>query len=442
MNINEKIKNYEPKLLEIIKNLVSFNSVYDDSNPEYVFGKENKECLEYMLSVCEKDGFFTKNLDNYCGYAQFGDSGELIGIIGHLDIVPAGEGWDTNPFELTVKEGTLYGRGVCDDKGSMAAAYIALKIVADIKKDINKRIRIVFGCNEETEFRCIDHYVKKEGHFDIGFTPDGPFPLCHGEKGIVHYSFKVKSEIFKSLSAGVAVNSVPSIARFELNSNFDEIAFESYLIENGLSLTKKDSQFTVYGKAAHGSTPENGINALTYTLLGLYNQFNNDEALSLFNKYFNNSFNGDNLDVHYHDLSGLLTMNVGRANLVEGKIHFEIDVRVPITVSNQEVLDKIEKYLGNYEFKIEGNKKSLYYPLDKPIVTKLMKAYTDVMGEAKPVTMGGGTYARGINNCVAFGPEFEGYDSHMHDVNECTTLENLNKSIEIYVNALLNLLED
>ncbi len=70
------------------------------------------------------------NLDNYCGYAEMGEGDEIVGIAGHLDIVPVGGDWSYNPFELTRKGDYVYGRGTTDDKGLCDGSSLCDEITA------------------------------------------------------------------------------------------------------------------------------------------------------------------------------------------------------------------------------------------------------------------------------------------------------------------------
>ena len=150
--------------------LVSFPSVYsEDAKP---FGLQNQKVLAAALGLMEKAGFRTENLDNYCGYGEIGEGEKLIGILAHLDIVPAGDGWDSDPFTMIEKDGYLYGRGVSDDKGAVVASFYAMKYLLESGYPLKKRIRLITGCNEESGSKCIEHYVEVKGHIDAGFTPD------------------------------------------------------------------------------------------------------------------------------------------------------------------------------------------------------------------------------------------------------------------------------
>lgn len=108
---------------------------------------------------------------------------KLVGIIGHLDVVPSGDGWNSNPFRAKIENGKIYGRGSIDDKGPVIAALYAMKAVKGNLK-INSRVRLILGLNEEKSWECISHYKKVEEWPTIGFSPDADFPCIYAEKGI------------------------------------------------------------------------------------------------------------------------------------------------------------------------------------------------------------------------------------------------------------------
>ena len=150
---------------EIIKStcdLIKIPSVYEESKEEgKTFGKEPAKALEYMLDLGKKLGFKTKNIDGYCGYIEFGEGKELLGIIGHLDVVPEGEGWQHEPFLGIIEDGKIFGRGAIDDKGPVIASLYAMKAVME-QQEVNKRVRLILGLNEEREWKCIEYYKEHE----------------------------------------------------------------------------------------------------------------------------------------------------------------------------------------------------------------------------------------------------------------------------------------
>ena len=211
------IENNISNMLSDLKQLVSFNSVYaEDEKP---FGSQNRKVLDKALEIFKEKGLETKNLDYYCGYGQTGEGDETIGILAHLDVVPAGEGWNSDPFEMVEKDGYVYGRGVTDDKGAVIAGLYAIKYLLDTGYKFKKKVRLIVGCNEESGSECIKYYVSKEGHIDYGFTPDADFPGIYGEKGMVGGIFAFDSDKILDIKGGDASNVVCKKVKATLKEN-------------------------------------------------------------------------------------------------------------------------------------------------------------------------------------------------------------------------------
>lgn len=450
MDIKKMVESYHQEILDKLSELISYNSVQQANEDNTPFGKENAACLNTALKTCEEYGFKTKNLDNYIGYGEVGTGEQCIGILGHLDVVPAGEGWDSDPFVATIKNDKVYGRGSSDDKGCVVAAMVALKIVTDLRPNMNKRIRLIMGCNEESGSRCLAHYVEKEGHIDMGFTPDGSFPGIHGEKGGMHLTITSKNTKIISIQGGVAGNVVCNKVNLVVpTGSFDETLFENFLVKNkieySLSTEKDGIHIAVKGVAAHASTPEEGINAISYAMVALHEAKFNDDFVSFYADKINLSTNGERLNANLKDEYGALTFSVGLIGMEGNKVVAQVDIRFPVTMNGEAVsktiTDSLHDELANLE--VINFHDPLYYPIDSPLVKMLSSAYYEVTKDTtKPMTMGGGTYAKGINNAIAFGGGFPGHENvNMHNANEFILIEDLYLQTEIYVHALLKLLD-
>lgn len=450
MDIKGIVEGYTEELIAKTRELVSYHSVMGDASKQYPFGKCVADCLDRALEMCDEYGFETKNLDNYIGYAEIGKGDKLIGVLGHLDIVPLGEGWTHDPLAGEIVDGVMYGRGTSDDKGPVAAAMVALKIVKDLRPDLNKRIRLIMGCNEEKGSRCLKYYVSKEGHIDYGFTPDGPFPGCHGEKGHIHLRITAPTKLRK-IQAGVAVNVVPNGCDCVVErGSFDAVKLDAYLKEQGITYTLTDMEdglvaLHVNGVAAHASLPELGKNAVSYLLVALHEAGFEDVFVDFYASKIGLSTNGELMGCYCKDEFGELTFNVGVIDMLEeGIVSALVDIRYPIRLNSTYVCDLIQKCEVSNGVKVEitNRNEPLFFEPTSPLVTMLKEAYQEVTGDmSEPVTMGGGTYARGINNCIAFGGEFPGIDVHMHDADEFIRIDHLVMQCEIYVHALLKLLD-
>lgn len=445
MNIKEFIELNLQNMKEDLGKLVSYNSVLsDDAMP---FGLQNQKVLDEALKILEAKGLKTTNLDYYCGYGEVGEGEKLIGILAHLDVVPAGNGWDSDPFVMTEKDGKLYGRGTSDDKGAAVASLYALKYLMEEGYPFKKRVRLILGCNEETGSKCIAHYVEKEGHIDCGFTPDGSFPGVYAEKGTVGGALLAHNTKIQDLTTGLASNVVAKDAVFTLPENsYDPCKLKAYLDEKKIAYDETATTLTVHGKAAHASLPDLGVNAFAYGMEALYYADFNDSFVNWFHEHFALTNHGELLG--YEALKDDITdtsINVGG---VTGKtregIYVSVDERFPVKTTQEKAKALLEAInTEENEFVFRGGHQPLYFDLDSPMISALMKAYVDVTGDkqSKMEAIGGGTYAKAINNCIAFGGEFAGEDCHMHDANEYISIDTLKRQIEIYVEAIKNLNE-
>ena len=452
MNVRTMVIGYRDELVNRLGKLVAINSTEGQPEEGAPFGKGPRDALHAALGMLEQDGFKTVNLDNYCGYAEMGEGNELIGVIGHLDVVPANkeDGWNTDPFVMTEKDGILYGRGVDDDKGAVVASMMALKVLRDLNVPLNKRIRLIMGTNEETGSQCLKYYVDHEGHVDYGFTPDGDFPGVHGEKGMLGGEFRCDRTNILDIRGGTARNIV--CARCTANvpkTCYSSKKFVDWLhnLNIEFDVTEEDgiNTITVYGKAAHASTPELGINAISCLLVALKEAGMQDPFVDFYCSHFGLATDGAGLNAKLEDEFGVLTLNVGMISMQDGIITGTIDIRSPVTMSTKSVLKAMNGRLEDENGVIELHRHAepLYFPIDSQLVSSLLSAYQEVTGDtnSKPMTMGGGTYAKGINNTIAFGCSFPGKDYHIHDANECVGVDELLLQTEIYVHALLKLLE-
>ena len=443
MSYKQQVLNYKENMIKDLERLVSYNSVFTEGEG-YPFGKTNAECLNEALNILERLGLKTYNLDNYAGYGEIGSGDQLIGIIGHMDIVPVGEGWDSDPLKLTLKNNKLYGRGSSDDKGPMVAAMYALKILIDNNTKFNKRIRIIVGSNEETGSKCLHHYVEKEGHIDYGFTPDGSFPGIFGEKGAIHSDFRIKNSKLKNVKAGQAYNVVCNKISFNIdNLKMDTSLFVDYLTTNNIKYEINNNDITVHGVAGHASTPEVGVNAISYAMAALKHANVSDPLVDYYMNHIGITTDGSKASLNITDEYGSTTLNIGFLNSIDNDIVGGIDIRYPVTVKPEDIEEKFYKAFGRNNIENFKLTKPLFFDPESPMIKALVKSYQKITNdtETKPMVIGGGTYSKGINNCIAFGGCFDDENTNMHDANEFIKVDNLLLQCEIYIEAIKNLLE-
>ncbi len=452
MDIKTVVNNYQQELIDKLSDLVSVNSEAGTPLPDAPFGAGPRDVLIKALAMLDADGFKTVNLDNYIGYAEWGTGDKTIGIIGHLDIVPAHkeDGWNTDPFKAEIIDGVMYGRGVADDKGAVVASMIALKALRDLGVEPKKRIRLIMGTNEETGSKGLAYYVEKEGHIDLGFTPDGDFPGVHGEKGMISAVYRSKATNLISIQGGTASNIVCRSCRVKVAKNsFSNKKLEDYFNNNNLVYTIEEQmdgvQIMVQGVSAHASTPQLGVNAISHALTGLKQAGLQDPFVEFYCSHFGLDTDGTGLGVKCDDEYGALTLNPGVIHMQDGVIEGTIDIRFPVTMTSSRVLKMMKDHLEDEGgiLEVKHTMEPLYFPIDSPLVSKLLSAYQEVTGDTQtqPMTMGGGTYAKGIHNCIAFGCAFPNKEYHIHDANERVEVSELLLQAEIYAAAILELLE-
>lgn len=461
----EFVKNNEENIINTISELVKFNSVSNETgNPDMPFGKECKEVLERTLEIAKTMGFRTKNIDGYCGYIEFGEGTELVGIIGHLDIVPAKmeDGWTSSPFEATVRDGKLYGRGTIDDKGPVIASLFAMKAVADNCK-INKRVRLIIGLNEEKDSKCMARYKETEEIPTISFSPDANFPAIYAEKGILSLAltntFSLDNfEIIEIDTQNNALNVVPKYASITLKytGNSEMPQFETadnIKVENLDCSTIKIISTGIAAHAAHPSLGKNAVyNLVNYLLkyfkneyletlihLGIF-EIESPEFLSRKDIDYATEFEDNSV---IQDESGILTSNIACLEYENGKLTIKINLRVPVKTKLDDIIlqyKKLANIFENIEVKTLSASDALYVEKDSFLVTTLVDIFNKATGtKNEAIAIGGGTYARCFPNCIAYGPTMPNDKDMCHQVDEYIELSKLFLATNIYAEAIYEL---
>ncbi len=415
------------KLMSDFCGLLSIASVKGEPSKNAPFGEEVAKALKYTLELAKSFGFKTINYDGFVGEVIFGE-GKPFGILCHLDVVPTGNpaAWISPPFTPTVRDGNLYCRGVLDDKCGAICSLFAMKELKDNGFTPTREIHLILGCDEESGWGCIDHYKQVATLPEEGISPDADFPVIYAEKGIVHAKFRFEKLKKFNLTGGTRANVV-----------CDECTLLTYA-ENDYALAEKcslkttgENEFKAFGVAAHGSTPEKGVNALAFAVKYLCSLGYLPE------KAYTDLFaDGQNFK-NVRDETGYLTFSPNLAECDDKYLYVTVDVRYPSTLE----YGYVEKLLlAVAPFEVEHYQAPLFVDKNSRLVTTLLKVYNDVTGEnAKPIAIGGGTYARALKSAVAFGPSFGAEGDSIHQPNEYMPVENIYKFTEILYRALKEL---
>ncbi len=417
------MKNYLDQAVKAISESIKFDSSLSEPLEGAPFGKGAADCLAHFLNLAESLGFETANYDGYIGEVTFGEGEEEFAILAHLDVVPAGSGWTKPPFRGLVENGRIWGRGAMDDKGPAVAALFALKKLKDEGFVPKKKFKLILGLNEECGWKCIEHYNKVAHMPDEGFSPDANFPVIYAEKGILHIraDFPVEKNLFSSLTGGERVNMVcdycEAIPLFPADPQK----------ANRLGLEIADGKLISKGKSAHGSTPEEGVNAI----LPMLEYFGLQRILDCL---FEDIYELKALK----DETGNLTLSPDVISYKDGVLSVLVDIRYPATLPLSAVTEKLDRF--GVKIETVSFQKPLFLDKNNFLVKTLQKVYDDYTGEKhEPIAIGGGTYARALKCGVAFGPEIEGEEVTIHQINEYITIDRVKLMLEIYSEAVRQL---
>ncbi len=452
------IESHKQEMVESLRGVLRIPSVEAQPEAGAPFGRPVRDALDYTLELCKKMGFDTFDCDGYAGHAEFGSGTEYIGVLGHLDVVPEGDRWNVPPYGAELKDGYIYARGASDDKGPTYAALFAAKALMESGALLNKRIRIIFGCNEESGFGCVHHYFETAGmeRPAAGFTPDACFPLIYAEKGIANIVLQYARAASSTLrvdhaQGGRRPNMVPDFAEAVLKGSQTELeAAENALKkfwDRNVQVERLQGELHVaaIGKSAHGSTPVNGDNAIARLAKALLEAGLAQTEPWLHQIVETVDFTGGALGIaHTDDVAGPLTCNLGMIECNEQTVSVTYNVRYPVTWNADEMKAALLQKLQGSEWKLADLHDSppLYVPLDQEPVATLLAAYREETGDTQtqPATTGGGTYARATPNTVAFGAAFpQGSDGPAHEPDERIAVETLVRAARIYANALYQL---
>lgn len=445
-------KNYAP-MLESLRGCLRIPSVYEDSDV-YPYGENVNACLEYTLKEAEKLGFKTVNLDNQVGWAEYGDGEEMIAVLGHLDVVPADGEWHFDPYGAEIADGKLYGRGTMDDKGPIYAGLFGLKAVVDSGAKLDRRVRIIFGTNEETGSADMKYYKAHGGEIPVmGFTPDGGYPLINGEKGLITEMYRKSISQKGALKVtemwgGTASNIVPDKAYAVIECS-EKLADEISALKGEkikAEKTGKGVKISAEGVNAHGSHPNHGENAIGRLLIFMKQlplEGDLKDAVYFVADHIGMEPYGQSLGIDlYDDVSGHLVNNMGVMRGGEDFFEVKLNYRYPVTFSFEDCGPKVKAQFeaAGFERTEASHKERLYVPEDAELCQKLLRVYADCTGlPAVPECIGGGTYAKSIPNVLAFGPCFPDDEVREHKPDEFCTLDWLKKNMNILAEAIYEL---
>ena len=449
--VDEFVERNREALLADIKRLVDIPSVEGTPAPGKPFGEGPAAALEEALKMAAEMGLETNNCEGYMGWAQLkGESDRQIATITHLDVVPQGNGWTADPFDMQVKEDWIIGRGVADDKGPSVLCLYALKFLKEHNIPLRYTVRALLGANEETGMKDVDYYLEHYPAPAFCFSPDAEFPLCNGEKG--GFNGEIVSEPLGEgnlleFTGGVAHNVVPDRASCLVKADFQALQERE-----GITLEQENGAVRIrgWGKGGHAAMPQGTVNAIGLIVEYLLdNQLCTPKETAFLERMrkLHQATDGSGVGVAASDDAfDPLTIIGGMIVLKDGRLRQDLDSRFPTSITGQEIEARLNQAFEGCGH-VEGAswREPFYISADAEPIQVLLKTYNEVTGEdAKPFTMGGGTYARHFPCAVSFGPEradtvLPEFGGPMHGANEAAQISRLLEALKIYILSLVRL---
>ena len=446
--VYDLIDSYQDAYTEMLKGWIRIPSVKDKAEAGAPFGGEVRRMLDTAVADARSLGFEARNFDGYACDVTLGGADEKIAVLGHLDVVPVGDGWTKPPFEGLTENGRMYGRGTNDDKGPALAALFAMKAIQDAGIPLKKSIRLILGCDEESGWEDMAYYSAHERIPDVGFSPDASFPLINTEKGMLELTLRApeaKAGLkILEFATGDRINVIPGECKTLVEGGAETAArAEAYAKKTGLpytaEITDRGVLLTATGIPGHSAYPEGKRNAIGMMLL-LLKELGAEGPIATLAEAVGMENNGAGLGCACRDeVSEALTCNMGILRLENGAWYGTLDMRCPVTADLERLRRNAVTHLPGFEIGAEM-KAPHHVPADSGLVRSLLAAYEEETGlKGKPMSTGGGTYAKVLKQGVAFGALFPDEEDLAHQADEYEEIDRLMLAMRIYANALIRL---
>ncbi len=437
--------------------LIKHKSYQDikSASAEAPFGTGIRGAFDCFSRIATERGFEVHDFAGFAIDARYpanvSHEQEYVAVLGHLDVVPAKfeDGWGSDPFTLSERDGFLFGRGVNDDKGPLLLCLYALDLLKNINYKFSKPVRIIAGGAEETSWACVKHYFANNIQPIAAFSPDGNFPIINHELGIldlvIDFPHKPNSEK-QLLAPRMDLQIVSPKAANKVCSKIEVTASEE----------KGTRTFNLEGVSALSRNPQRGKNAMDL-LLDDFSAYGLDFALlselpilKFYKSYLysEEGTSSQNLLANNPILDtkdkALFTQSCTGIRLDGEASRLHIDIRYPITMTKHALWSELDSLLSSYgaTVAVVRDLPPLYCAPDSPLIQALSSAYEEVMQEklAAPQAKGAASYARALSNGIAFGPTFPGENPRTHETDERFSLASARRLLQIYTVAIATML--
>lgn len=419
MDIYNEFLKQEKSFLDDLKSFLQIPSVSDDK-------KSLDLAVDYLVELSKKFNLDVKtHIDKQVvtiNYGNIENNKETFGILAHLDVVPVIESeWSFPPFDLTIKDGVLYGRGVVDDKTPILMILYILKILKENNIETNRNIQLIIGTQEEVIWTDINEYVKTHKLPNFGFTPDGSFPVQNAEKGYLDIKFIFPKENIEFVKGGISTNSIPSDFYCKINSK----------------------EYEAKGKSVHSSRPEDGINAIH---VGIDKIECRNKVFDFIKNYLFDYY-GKQLGIYEeyyinNNILNLTTLATTMIYSVNEKVEVIVNFRTAKNDTYDTILNKLNKLKNEYSFEYEVKEymKPVYVDKGTQFIKIMKNVYEENTNEKTEFSLATcATYAKAIDNFVSFGPLFPNSKYSLHEANEEFVFEELLLAQKIYCDTIIKI---
>ena len=440
---------YRAEFTEKLREWVRIPSVQGEAEDGAPFGREVRHMLDTAEADAKAMGFPVRDFDGYACDITLGSRPEMIAVLGHLDVVPAGDGWNYPPFGAEMDGTRIYGRGTSDDKGPALASLYAMRAIREAGIPLKKSIRLILGCNEETDWKDMEWYSAHAEIPAVGFSPDASFPVINTEKAIIHLRFTAPETGIGLQVAEMATGERPNVIPGECTAvvrGGEELAgkVREWSREKNLPVTAEvvpeGVRITAEGIPGHSAYPEGRRNAIGM-MICLLRDLGAEGPLKVLADAVGMTHDGSGLGCACSDeVSGPLTCNMGILHLKDGAWTGTLDMRCPVNADLPALRDAAKAHLPGFEVETLEMKPAHHVPADSELVTQLLAAYEEETGlPGETIATGGGTYAKVLSQGVAFGATFPDDEDLAHQANEYADVDRLVTAAKIYANALIRL---
>ena len=442
------LADHRGEMVRDLMRLIRVPSIRSDPKPDAPFGEACLKALREAVSLFRENGFDARTSEgNRYGLATYGE-GPTVGLFGHTDVVPVGDGWDyCPPFEPAEIDGCVVGRGSVDNKAAIVISLYVLRAARDLGLPIGGKIVVFIGAAEETGMEDVEAFVKENPMPDFSITPDNEYPVSLGEKGICRFFVRSREPFTDILSfeGGLAFNVVLDKVKvgFKPDGALARAIPEAIKGNDAFSLSDENGvpTLTAKGVTAHASMPKNSVNAadlackllLSVPALGEGDRRILERAADLLSGVYGEPFDLKTDDPYF----GPVTTVNGIVKTEDGKLELSFDFRYGTSVPAEEIERKIDETLARVGFDLISldNDEGFRLPDDQPAAKTVIDIYRRLTGDekAEPYYSGGGTYARHLKNAFSVGTSLPGYPilkmrvghGGEHQPDECINVEGL-----------------